>query len=119
MIRLVLVPLPRGSLRRPGYLITHLVSSEKGDWTIANFLSSAGIHVSPLGAELSITPACCLRQVVYPLVDANRNQAVLSLLQRKEALERNPALGRIQYPANWPPPINLGLNIEVTYEPVS
>ena len=30
-------------------------------------------------------------------------EAVLSLLPRKEALERNSALGRISYPANWPP----------------
>jgi hypothetical protein len=119
MIRLVLVPMPRGTVRRPGYFVTHLVNSARGDWTIDNFLVSAGIHVSPAGAELSITPACCLRQVVYPLADANRNHTVLSLLPRKEAIARNPALGRIPYPVNWPTPITLGLNIEVSYGPVS
>jgi hypothetical protein len=119
VIQLVLVPLPRSSRKRPAYLVTNLVRSDRGNWTIDNFLCSAGIRISPLGAEISITPAVCLRQVVYPLVDPARDHRVVSLLSRKEALKRNPALGRIPFPTDWPPPINAGHNIQVSYEPVS
>jgi hypothetical protein len=108
MIKLRLALLPFGKYQ-PGYLTHYLVFSEKGDWTVGEFLASAGAGLSP-GDSVSLVPAYCFHHVIYPVIEINPTLKVQHLLTRERAIAKNRDISLVRLPSNLPPSTALVVN---------
>jgi hypothetical protein len=89
-------------------IVTFLVFSEAGFWTVRRFCIGAGLELPEHEAEISLPREDCLWRIVYVEIahgdfNGETREYVKRILPRELALKRKPELAQIELPANVPP----------------